>query len=161
MINDMKIYLGADHGGFELKEELKGFLSELGYEVEDMGANTKDEGDDYPDFIIPLAEKVVYEERNGDKPWGEEFLGIVLGRSGNGEAIAANKVKGARAALCTNVEMARKAREHNNANILSIGADYVDENLAKEMIKVFLETSFSGEERHKRRLEKIYKHENS
>ena len=86
-----------------------------------------------------------------------ETFGIVIGRSGNGEAIAANKVKGVRAAVCLNSEMAKKAREHNDANVLSLGADYISLDEAKEMIKIFLETDFSDEERHKRRLEKIVK----
>ncbi|OGY12402.1 MAG: hypothetical protein A3A58_00875 [Candidatus Blackburnbacteria bacterium RIFCSPLOWO2_01_FULL_41_27] len=86
-----------------------------------------------------------------------ETFGIVIGRSGNGEAIAANKVKGIRAAVCMNVEMAKKAREHNDANVLSLGADYVSESEARDIIKTFLETPFSEEERHKRRLEKIVK----
>ena len=150
--NNVKIYLGSDHGGFGLKEEIKIWLAENGYGVEDMGAYELAGDDDYPDFIIPVAEAIAE---------GSGSLGIILGRSGNGEAIAANKVRGVRAALCTNVEMARKAREHNDANILSIGADYVDENLAKEIVKTFLETNFSGEERHKRRLEKIEKYEAS
>lgn len=150
----MKIYIGTDHGGFELKEKLKDWLTENQYGVEDMGAHELVEDDDYPDFVIPVAEKVAKEQREG-----LETLGIVVGRSGNGEAIAANKVKGVRAAVCTSVGMARKAREHNNANILVLGADYVDENLVKEMVKAFLETPFSGEERHRRRLQKIEKYE--
>ncbi|MDO8452766.1 MAG: RpiB/LacA/LacB family sugar-phosphate isomerase [bacterium] len=146
----MKIYIGSDHGGFELKEKIGVWLTENGYEVEDLGAHELTEDDDYPDFIFPVGEKVAPE--SGSR-------GIILGRSGNGEAIAANKVKGVRAAVCTNVEMAKKAREHNDANVLSIGADFVDETLAIEIVKVFLETEFSNEERHKRRLEKIEKYE--
>lgn len=146
----MKIFIGSDHGGYELKEELKGFLEELGYEVEDMGAHTLDPDDDYPDFIFPTAEKVAQNPGN---------MGIVIGRSGNGEAMAANKVKGIRAALCWNEEIARKAREHNDANVLSLGADFVSVEKAKKIVKTFLETPFSGEERHKRRLQKIANYE--
>jgi len=142
----MKVYIGADHGGFKLKEDIKGYLVDLGYQVEDLGAHEVNNEDDYPDFIFPVSQKV-----EGEK----EAFGIVIGRSGNGEAIAANKVKGIRAALCTSPEMAKKAREHNDANVLSLGADYVSEGEAKEIVKTFLETNFSGEERHKRRLEKI------
>lgn len=140
------IYIGADHGGFKVKEEIKAFLSESGEEVEDLGANSEDPEDDYPDFIIPVAKKVA---ENPDS------LGIVLGRSGNGEAIAANKIKGIRAAVCLNSEMAKKAREHNNANVLSIGADYINPEEIKEIVQTFLNTPFSNEERHKRRLQKI------
>lgn len=142
----MKIYIGSDHGGFKLKEELKKFLSDLGHEVEDIGAHSLDPADDYPDFIFPAAEKVAQ---------NPESTGIVIGRSGNGEAIAANKVKGIRAALCLNEDMARLAREHNQANILALGADFVDTEKAKQITKTFLETPFSSEERHKRRVEKI------
>lgn len=140
------IYLGADHGGFELKEEIKGWLSEMGQKSEDMGAYSLDPEDDYTDFIIPVAQKVVA---------SPESLGIVIGRSGNGEAIAANKINGIRAAVCTNVEMARKTREHNNANILSLGADYVTKQEARDIVKAFIETPFSNAERHVRRLKRI------
>lgn len=142
----MKVYIGADHGGYQLKEELKGYLKELSYGVEDMGAHELDPEDDYPDFVFPVARRVASEP---------DSKGIVIGRSGNGEAIAANKVKGVRAAVCWNEEVAKKAREHNNANVLSLGADYITTDNAKKIAKAFLETPFSGEERHKRRIEKI------
>lgn len=150
MPNIMKIYIGSDHGGFQLKEGLKGYLKELGYEIEDMGAHNLDPEDDYPDFVFPVAEKVAQ---------NPGAFGIVIGRSGNGEAIAANKIKGIRAALCWNEEVAKKAREHNDVNILSLGADYITTDNAKKIAKVFLETPFSGEERHKRRIEKIKNYE--
>lgn len=146
------IYIGADHGGFDLKEKLILWLSQNGYEVKDMGADSLNPEDDYPDFIIPVAEKVTGNPGN---------LGVVIGRSGNGEAIAANKVKGIRAALCLNIEMARKAKEHNNANILSLGADYTDAVDAYAILKTFIETPFSNEDRHVRRLRKIEALENS
>ncbi|MEK7182913.1 MAG: RpiB/LacA/LacB family sugar-phosphate isomerase [Patescibacteria group bacterium] len=146
----MKIYIGSDHGGYQLKEELKKYLSELGYETEDMGGHELNPEDDYPDFIFPVAENVALRVAQG-----EHAMGIVIGRSGNGEVIAANKVKGIRAALCTTKAMARHAREHNDANILSLGADVIDAKGVKEIVKVFLETPFSNEERHKRRLQKI------
>lgn len=142
----MKVYIGSDHGGYQLKEELKGYLKELGYEVEDLGAHTLDPNDDYPDFVFPVAEAVAKES---------DSMGIVIGRSGNGEAIAANKVRGIRAALCWNEEIALKAREHNDANVLSLGADFVSVEEAKKIVKTFLETPFSEEERHKRRLQRI------
>lgn len=147
----MKIFIGADHGGFQLKEELKGYLGELGFEVEDMGAYELVDGDDYPDYIIPVAQKTA---ENGT-------LGIVIGRSGNGEAMAANKVKGARAALCRTVDDARLAKEKNDANILSIGGDFTSLEEAREVVKTFLETPFSDNERHARRIKKIADYEES
>lgn len=140
------IYLGADHGGFELKEELKKDLAASGIETEDMGATSLNPNDDYTDFIIPVAKKVAS---------NEDSFGIIIGRSGNGEAIAANKINGVRAALCLNEKMADKARDHNNANILSLGADYITSGEAKKIVKAFIETPFSNEERHIRRLNKI------
>ncbi len=142
----MKVYLATDHGGYELKEILKTWLKEEGYEVEDMGANSLDPDDDYPNFIIPLARKVAQDP---------DSLGIISGRSGNGEAIAANKIKGIRAAVCINEEMARKAKQHNNANILSLGADYMSVDEAKNIVRAFLETPFSEDVRHIRRINKI------
>lgn len=142
----MKVFIGADHGGYGLKEELKRYLKDLGYEVTDLGAHELNNEDDYPDFIFPTVKRVAQNPGS---------MGIVIGRSGNGEAIAANKVKGVRAALCWNEEVAKKAREHNDANVLSLGADYLDPENAKRIVKTFLETPFSQEERHKRRIEKI------
>lgn len=142
----MKVYLGADHGGYELKEEIKKYLSEHEMEIEDLGATTLDPEDDYTDFIIPVARIVASDSGSS---------GIVIGRSGNGESIAANKIKGIRAALCLNETMAEKAREHNNANILSLGADYISLEDAKKIVQKFLDTPFSNEERHIRRLKKI------
>lgn len=146
----MKIYIASDHGGYKYKEELKKYLIEKGYIVEDMGNTKLDPEDDYPDFVIPAAEKVA------DQPGS---FGIVIGRSGNGEAIVANKVKGIRATLCLNEKMAKMTREHNDANILSLGADYISLGDAKKVVEVFLTTPFSNEERHKRRLGKIEKFE--
>ena len=148
----MKIYIASDHGGYELKKELVNYLQRKGYTIEDMGNKEDDPQDDYPDFILPLAEKVA-------KDMGA--MGIILGRSGNGEAIAANKVKGIRAAVCLNVQMAKMAREHNDANILSLGADYLDLSTAKAIVDTFLETSFSTEEKHKRRMNKITSYESA
>lgn len=142
----MKIFIGADHGGFELKKRLIIFLSNLGNEVKDMGAFELNPEDDYPDFIIPVAEKIANDDQS---------LGIVIGRSGNGEAIAANKVKGIRAAVCISIEHARKARQDNNANILSIPADYLDTEQAEKITEAFISTEFSNLNRHNRRIEKI------
>ncbi|TSC86303.1 MAG: ribose 5-phosphate isomerase B [Microgenomates group bacterium Gr01-1014_7] len=146
------IYLGADHGGFELKEELKKYLAASGIEAEDMGATSLNPNDDYTDFIIPLVKKVASIPGS---------LGIIIGRSGNGEAIVANKIKEIRAALCLNEKMAEKARDHNNANILSLGADYISVEVAKKIVQTFLDTPFSNEERHIRRLKKIEELEKS
>ncbi len=146
----MDVYIGSDHGGYQLKEELKKYLIELGYEPKDMGAANHDPDDDYPDYVFTTAESVAQNPGS---------IGIVIGRSGNGEAIAANKVKGIRAALCWSEEVAKKAREHNDANILSLGADYFDTKTAKRIVKTFLETPFSEEERHKRRIDKIEKYQ--
>ena len=148
----MKVFVAADHGGFQLKEELNGYLMQKEYEVEDVGAHRFDPNDDYPDFVFPAAERVVVTPGS---------LGIIIGRSGNGEAMAANKVKGVRAAVCVSVEMAKKARLDNDANVLSLGADYINTETVKNIVDAFLTTSFSGEERHKRRLEKISTHESS
>lgn len=142
------IYLGADHGGYQLKEELKNWLVENNIPAEDIGAHFLDPEDDYPDFIIPVAKRVTADPNS---------LGIIIGRSGNGEAIVANKIKGIRAALCLNEEMARKAREHNDANIISLGADYISTDTALIIVKAFINASFSNEERHIRRIEKINK----
>lgn len=146
----MKVYVGSDHGGFRLKEELKGYLGKLGYEIEDMGAHALVDGDDYPDFVIPVGEKVMGIPGS---------FGVIIGRSGNGEAMAANKVRGVRAALCRIVEDARLAKEKNDANVLSLGADFVDLETAKQIVKTFLETPFSNAERHARRIKKITDYE--
>jgi ribose 5-phosphate isomerase B len=148
----MKLYIASDHGGYYLKEELESYLEKKGVEVVDFGNLAYDPKDDYVDFVIPLAEKV---------SGGRDVLGVVLGRSGVGEAICANKVKGVYASNCTNVRMARRAREHNGANVLAMGAEYVTGGLAKRMVEAFLKTSFSSSTRHKRRVEKIKKYESS
>lgn len=152
----MKVYIASDHGGYKYKEELKEYIRDKGFEVEDMGTHELDPKDDYPDFVLPLAEKVALRRAQG-----ENDFGIIFGRSGNGEQIAANKVKGIRAALCLNEQMAQKAREHNDANILSLGADYIDLETAKKIAETFLKTPFSEDKRHKRRLDKISKYEGS
>ncbi|MEJ2347617.1 MAG: ribose-5-phosphate isomerase [Patescibacteria group bacterium] len=148
----MKIYIASDHAGYEMKKLLYEYLKEKGHEVEDIGNKEHDPDDDYPDFIFPLAEKVAQDEGS---------IGIILGLSGNGEAIAANKVKGARAAVCLNKEMAQKARDHNHANILSLGAGFVDISAAKMIVDTFLATDFSREERHIRRVKKISSYESA
>lgn len=141
----MTVFIGADHRGFELKEKLKTYLGELGYEVEDCGNNVLDNNDDYPDFGIAVGEKVV--ESKG--------LGIVICGSGVGISIAANKINGVRCALCWNVDVAKQSREHLDANVLALPSDFSSFEEAKEIVKTFLETKFSGEERHKRRIQNI------
>lgn len=142
----MKIYIGADHAGFDLKEDIKKFLIEEGYEIEDCGAFVFDPNDDYPDFCGNVAKRVV------ENP---DTMGFVFGKSGAGEAVVANKIRGVRAVLAVNEENIRLAREHNNANVLSFGSIFYDIETAKKLAKLFLETNFSGEERHIRRINKI------
>jgi ribose 5-phosphate isomerase B len=148
----MNVYIASDHGGFYLKEELKGYLSKKGYGVKDFG-NEKFEGrDDYTDYVFPLALALAKDRL---------ALGIVFGRSGIGEAVCANKIKGVYAAVCVNDRMAKRAREHNGANVLSMGAEYVTAELAKRMVDTFLKTPFSAATRHRRRVGKIKKYESS
>jgi len=147
----MKIYLGTDHAGFELKEKIKSYLLEKGFEVEDCGAFEFDKNDDYPDFISKAAKKTSEDSSS---------FGIVFGKSGAGECIAANKIKKIRAVLGFNTENVRLAREHNDANILSLGSAFVDEELAKSLVNIFIATKFTNEERHVRRIEKIANMEN-
>lgn len=142
----MKIAIGSDHAGFQYKERIREFLKGLGHEVRDLGTYS-DAPVDYPLFIRPVAEAVSR---------GECERGIVLGGSGNGEAIVANRVKGVRCALCWNVESARLGRQHNNANCISIGQRMMPVELALEIVKVWLETPFEGG-RHQRRIDEIDK----
>ncbi len=151
----MKIYIASDHAGFYLKKELIKYLGIKGFEVEDMGAFEMDEVDDYPDFIIPCAQKVA-KDINPDT--GSGSLGIVIGGSGQGEAIAANKVKGIRAAVYYggNNQIPKLAREHNNANVLSLGTRFMSGDDAKKAVTAWLDAKFEGG-RHIKRLEKIAK----
>ncbi|MBU1046262.1 RpiB/LacA/LacB family sugar-phosphate isomerase [Patescibacteria group bacterium] len=144
-----KILLATDHAGFELKESLKFFLKELGYEIEDKGAFEYNSEDDYPDFIKPVAKEV------SENP--DEFKAIILGGSGQGEAMTANRFKNVRAAVYNflDFDIIKLSREHNDANILSLGARFLTEDHAKEAVKLWLETPFSEEERHIRRIQKI------
>lgn len=154
----MKIYLATDHAGFELKEKLKTYLSGLGHNVADFGALTYDADDDYPDFIRPCAEAVVAEEGS---------FGVILGGSGQGEAMCANRVAGARCALYygkagsqtdmtgNTLDMIASTRTHNNANMLSLGGRFLSDDEAKSAVKTFIETPFSGDERHVRRINKM------
>lgn len=179
MSNIKIIYLASDHRGFELKEKIKTWLKEWGYEHKDMGAFEFNKGDDYPDFVRKAAEAVA------NNP--EQSRGIVLGGSGQGEAMVANRYKGVRAAVfygppfqfkemswfkwfllgtgaiatAQNLEfnilkkLIKLSREHNNANVLSLAASFIDYNVAKKVIKLWLETPFPGEERHVKRISKF------
>jgi len=138
----MKIAIGSDHAGFRYKEIIKQYLAELGHEVTDFGTDSEAPVD-YPLFIRPVALAVAA---------GEVERGVVLGGSGNGEAMAANRVKRVRCALCWNIESARLARRHNDANMLSLGERLLTEEAALEIVRVWLDTPFEGG-RHVRRIE--------
>ena len=140
----MKIHIASDHAAFELKNLLVAHLSSAGYQVMDHGPTNFDPEDDYPDTCIPCAEAVVADPGS---------LGIVLGGSGNGEQMSANLVLGVRAALAWNVETAKLARAHNDANVLSIGARMHETAEAFEIVDAFLQTEFSAEPRHQRRID--------
>lgn len=139
----MRMYLGADHAGFEMKNLIKKHLIEKGVEVIDCGAHSFDPEDDYPAFCIDAARRVVADEGS---------LGIVLGGSGNGEQIAANKVEGARCALAWSVETARLAREHNNAQLIGIGGRMHSPQQALAIVDAFISQPFSAQPRHERRV---------
>lgn len=145
----MKIYLATDHAGFALKESIKKWLDEWEYDYEDVGAFEYDEQDDYPDFMHLAAEAVSEDPK--------KRRAIILGGSGQGEAIVANRYKGVRAAVYTggDMEVAKLSREHNDANVLSLGARFVTEYETKNVVRLWLDTPFSGDERHKRRIKKI------
>jgi ribose 5-phosphate isomerase B len=145
----MKILLACDHAGFEHKEKLKSFLRDLGYEVHDEGAFSLNEEDDYPDFI-----KVVAKQISSDP---ENIRGVIFGGSGQGEAMCANRYKGVRASVYYggSVNIIDLSREHNDANVLSIGARFVTVEETKEVVKRWLQIPFSDEPRHTRRIQKI------
>lgn len=139
----MRVYLGSDHAGWTLKARLIARLTELGHEPVDCGPAELRESDDYPPYCLLVGTKVVADTGS---------LGIVIGGSGNGEAIAANKVHGVRCALAFSEETARLAREHNDANVLSLGARMYDEDAAVSFAEAFIAEPFSGAERHVRRI---------
>lgn len=142
----MRVHIGGDHAAFELHQELLTFLEAEGHEVTDHGPFEYDAADDYPVFVLRAARAVAADPGS---------RGIVLGGSGNGEQMAANKVDGIRAALCYNAELARLAREHNDAQVLSLGGRMQPVDEAKEMVRTFLATAFTGEERHQRRIDMV------
>jgi ribose 5-phosphate isomerase B len=148
----MRVHLGCDHAGHELKELLAEHLRGRGYDVVDHGAHGYDANDDYPAFCFAAAEAVVAEPGS---------LGIVLGGSGNGEAMAANKVPGARAALAWSVPIAELARQHNDANVMALGARMHATEDAFAIARAFLETPFSGDERHARRIAQLADYESA
>jgi len=140
----MKIAIGSDHAGFDYKEKIRDLLQSLGHQVKDLGTYSA-EPVDYPLFIRPVAEAVAR---------GEFERGVVLGGSGNGEAIVANRVKGVRCALCWNEESARLGRQHNNANVISLGQRMMPLETALKIVRIWLDTPFEGG-RHQRRIEMI------
>ena len=147
----MRIHIGSDHAGLELKVVLVEYLQSKGHDVTDHGPHEYDALDDYPDFCIPAAVATVADSGS---------IGIVLGGSGNGEQIAANKVKGVRAALAWSIETAKLARSHNNANVVGIGGRMHSIEECTAIIDAFIETPFTNEERHIRRINKITAYEN-
>ncbi|MCH7759441.1 RpiB/LacA/LacB family sugar-phosphate isomerase [Patescibacteria group bacterium] len=144
----MKIFIGADHAGFKLKQALKKYLTTLGVRYEDLGNLKFDSGDDYPDFAKKLAQQVS-QTKNA--------RGILICDSGIGVCIVANKVKNIRAANVDTLKAAKKSREHNNANVLCLGQDYLKTVQAKKIVNVWLSTKFSSVARHRRRVNKINK----
>lgn len=146
----MRVYLGADHAGFDMKNIIADHLKAKGHEVIDCGAHTYDALDDYPAYCIEAASRVVNDPGS---------LGIVLGGSGNGEQIAANKVKGARCALAWSVETARLAREHNNAQLIGLGGRMHSEEESLAIVDAFLDQEWNKEERHQRRIDILSEYE--
>jgi ribose 5-phosphate isomerase B len=148
----MRVYLGSDHAGYELKNRLVEWLRSAGHEPVDCGPHIYDAADDYPPFCLRAAERTAQDS---------EGFGIVIGGSGNGEQMAANKVKGVRCALAWSEETASLAREHNNANVVSIGARMHTPDEALQFVETFLNTPFSQGERHERRIEMLATYETS
>jgi len=148
----MRVHIATDHAAFDLKEFLREELGRAGHEVVDHGATSYDEQDDYPDTCIPCAEAVVADPGS---------LGIVLGGSGNGEQLAANRVKGCRAILAYSPEIARLGKEHNDANVVSLGARFTSNEDALQIVTTFLEQPFTQQERHARRVRKMTDYEDA
>ncbi|PCH66045.1 MAG: ribose-5-phosphate isomerase [Bacteroidetes bacterium] len=143
------VLFATDHAGFELRDFVLPHLKSLGYEVEDMGPKKQKEGDDYPDIMGPLAQKI------SENP--KKYVGVIMGGSGQGEAMVANKYEGVRAAVFYggDEDIIRLSREHNDANVLSLGARFLSADQAKKAAELWLKTKFPGETRHVRRIEKI------
>lgn len=157
----MVIHFAADHAGFGLKQKLIDFLREKGYEIKDHGAFVYDEHDDYPDFMHPAAKAVADSWKEGQLAPSEveRSRGVFIGGSGQGEATVAARYPGVRIAVCDDAERpeekAKTWREHNDSNVLAIGARFVSEEIAKKVLITWLEAPFLGEERHRRRIQKI------
>ncbi len=150
----MRVHLGSDHAGLDLKDHLVGWLREQGHEPVDHGPFVHDPLDDYPVFCLRAAEAVAREQADG-----QDSLGVVIGGSGNGEQMAANKVRGIRSALVWSEDTARLAREHNDANVISVGGRMHDLAEMTRFIELFLATPFSGDERHVRRIGQLAAYE--
>lgn len=148
----MRVYLGSDHAGYELKVHLASHLAKQGYELIDVGPHTFDPDDDYPPFCLHTGARVVADPGS---------LGVVIGGSGNGEQMAANKIAGVRAALAWSLETAQLAREHNDANVVAVGARQHTLDEATAIVEAFLATPFSGNERHVRRIGQLTAYEQS
>ncbi|MGC5329725.1 ribose-5-phosphate isomerase [Micromonospora sp. DT62] len=148
----MRVYLGSDHAGFELKVHLVNHLTKEGHDVVDVGPHAFDPDDDYPAFCLHTGDQVVADEGS---------LGVVIGGSGNGEQIAANKVAGVRAALAWSIDTAQLAREHNDANVVAVGARQHTLDEATAIVEAFLTTPFSGNERHARRIAQVADYEST
>lgn len=146
----MKIHVGADHAAFEMKNQLVAYLREQGHDVTDHGPAEYDPEDDYPMYVIPAAQAVAADDAS---------RGLVLGGSGNGEQIAANKVPGVRAVLAYDTETAKLGRAHNDARVVSIGARMTDNDTARRILEVFFTTDFTGEQRHQRRIDLLTRFE--
>ena len=146
----MRVHIGSDHAGFELKQHLVGVLAEKGYDVVDHGAESYDAEDDYPPYCLATGEAVVADEGS---------LGVVIGGSGNGEAIAANKVDGVRCVLAWSEDTAKLGRQHNDANVVSVGGRMHTTEEATQLVEWFLETPFSGDARHARRIQELSDYE--
>jgi ribose 5-phosphate isomerase B len=152
----MRVHLGSDHAGLDLKQRLAGWLLDHGHQPVDHGAFHRNDEDDYPVFCLRAAQGVV-----ADQQGGVPALGVVIGGSGNGEQISANKVAGVRCALAWSQQTARLAREHNDANVISIGARMHSDDEAVGFVETFLDTAFSGDPRHQRRIDMLSSYEGS
>ncbi len=141
----MKIILAADHAGFELKNKIKEYLISENFNIEDMGAHTFVQDDNYPEIMLPVAMRIVNDPEN--------TRAIIFGKSGNGEAIICNRLPGVRAAVYhgKNLDIVKLSREHNNSNVLSMGAGFVEEEEAREAVRLWISTPFSNDERHVKR----------
>lgn len=155
----MKVYLGADHGGFELKKKVLQWLTDWKIQHEDLGPHEFDPGDDYPVYAFKVAKRVGSEDNHANS-WSERTAGILICRSAVGVTMAANKVKGVLAGAAYDTRTAHHARTNDNINILCLSGDWVSDKEAQEIVRTFLSTEFSGDERHKRRIAIIRNEEN-